>query len=284
MSITVIEGHLSRPTEDSPNANQTRLFTATGSADPDEIITAVKASPDCPSTVAFQSWTLGRKSVIPKPIYVNINEPDKSFWKVTVRWARSGAAPEAGDSFFSFDTTGGVRHIEQAIATSAFNKDGPIADPPTGKTIGLTKDGVAGADIVIPVYAFTRRKHLANSTVTEAYKQKVRDLTGRVNNAAFEANDAEEVLLTGGSGERQGTGDWVVTFGFVAIENEVDATITVAATDDVAEHTITYSKKGHEYLDVRYQSAAKGEYRMEVPKTVYVHRVYRTGDFSDLEI
>ncbi len=284
MSITVTEDMKSRSSEDSKNASQTRVYSAKGSADVNEIITAVKAEASTTATVGAR--TLPRLKVIPQPVFVDIDAPLRSRWAVTVKYGRSQKEePATGESTYSFDTSGGMQHITQAIATTAYDKDGATTSK-TGKTIGLTKDGVAGVDIPVGQFAWSETHYLPNATVTESYKQTLADMVGSVNDDTFRGRAAGEVMCLAPTGTTRGTEDWAITFNFVVIKNETDEDIDVPAVDGQAAHEITYSKKGHEYLEVRYKTAQDTgkTLAMEVAKLALVHTVLKSADFDDLEL
>ena len=62
---------------------------------------------------------------------------------------------------------------------------GELVDESIKKIIGVTRDNVEGADITVPVYAFSKTHYLAGAVVTPAYRGTLFGLTGKVNNAAF---------------------------------------------------------------------------------------------------
>ena len=95
------------------------------------------------------------------------------------------------------------------------------------------------------------------------------------------SSDLGECLFLGASGSRRqqgqnpNDGDWEITFKFAASPNAVNlqiGTITVA------------SKKGWEYLWVRYEDAEDDAASMLVKKPVaaYVEKVYEDADFAVL--
>jgi hypothetical protein len=47
---------------------------------------------------------------------------------------------------------------------------------------------------------------------------------------------------------------------------------------------MSVSKKGHEYLWVRYESASESNQLIKKPKFAYVNKVYKDGNFSALGI
>jgi hypothetical protein len=186
--------------------------------------------------------------------------------------------PETGDSSFSFDTSGGTQHITQSLST-------PGRYAPAGKTapnyqgaIGVTATDVTGVDITVPIYQFSETHYLASATVTNAYKGTLFSLTGRVNSGTFRGLDPGECLFLGASGsKRESEDDWEISFRFAGSPNKTNLVI--------GDITVP-SKKGWEYLWVRYAEAEDVAAKMLIQKPVaaFVEQVYEYGDFSAMGI
>jgi hypothetical protein len=119
-----------------------------------------------------------------------------------------------------------------------------------------------------------------NSYVTSAWIRGVAGVTGTTNNAAFRGFEAGEVLFLGCSGsqewdDQKGSGPWSLSFRFAASKNVTGETI-----GDITG----ISKKGHEYLWVRYEDAVSSNSLLKKPKAVYVNKVYKDSNFSTLGI
>jgi len=197
-------------------------------------------------------------------------------WECRVRYVKPGyAPPEVGESSFSFDTGGGTQHVTQSLATVGRYSSGNAPD--FGGAIGVTSDNVEGVDITAPVYSFSETHWLADSAVTQGYKTTLFNLTGKVNGAPFKGMAAGECLFLGASGSKRGADDWEITYRFAASPNRTNITI-----GDIGG----ISKKGWEYLWVRYadseDTAAKAV--VKKPVAVYVERVYEEGNFAALGI
>lgn len=184
-------------------------------------------------------------------------------------------------STFRFSTKGGTAHITQSKSTI----DKKAA---TGKTatdhkgaIGVQQDGdsitVNGTDIVIPVYNWTETFTLPLANLTGPYRKTVRDLTGKVNNAAFRGFDAGEVLFMGADGGQKNINQAEISFEFSAIEN-----VTGLVFGDLQ----AINKKGHEYLWLKYSEAhdAAAKDMAKRPQSVYVEKVYDLANFALLNI
>jgi len=185
--------------------------------------------------------------------------------------------PETGESSFSFDTSGGTQHITQSLQTvGAFAAPGENA-PDFRGAIGVTQDNVEGVDITVPVYSFAETHYVPASQVTNAYKGALFNLTGKVNSSSFRGLAAGECLFLGASGSKRGEDDWEITFRFAGSPNKTGLTV-----GDIGG----ISKKGWEYLWVRYQDAEDDNAKMLIKKPIaaYVEKVYDEGNFGALGI
>lgn len=217
-----------------------------------------------------------------KPMYVDINDAANSIWKGTVSYLhpdydRSRSA--TGDNVFSFDTTGGTEHITQSLGTiAAYARpgDSAAADDFEGAIgVALGQDRVEGTDIISPTYRWTERVYLGNSIVTAAYRANVYSLTGKVNEYSFRGFDKGEVLFIGARGSQRGSEDWEVTFEFAARPNRTGLEVG---------NITGIEKEGWQYVWFLYKQRDTGDDRFLRPIKAYVEKVYRYGDFSDLEI
>jgi hypothetical protein len=190
----------------------------------------------------------------------------------------------------SFDTGGATQHITQAIPSDSFPNGeqrfhtGSPAAPDMQGAIGVDGDSVQGVDIVVPQLTWTETYDVPAQYVTTEYVKTTSRMTGTVNDAAFRGFAAGEVLFLGASGSQQwdeekGDGPWSLSYKFVANPNygpgkTLDA-LTIGNIQGV-------EKDGHDYLWVRYEDAVSNNTLLKRPKFVYVNKVYRRADFSDL--
>jgi hypothetical protein len=205
-------------------------------------------------------------------------------WKAVVRYGNggsgySGPTPQTNDTVRTFDTGGGRQHIERGITTAqAYAPDG-LDVPLQQNFINASKDGVQGVDIVVPEFRFTVTRFVADSAFTTSYRKSLATLTGRVNNAAFEGFNADEVLLLGVTGAyRPEFEDWELTYHFAQSDNRSDITV-----DGI---TGTIEKKGWEYMWFLREEDVDGTAGAVVNRVraVYINQVYERGDFSALGI
>ena len=204
-------------------------------------------------------------------------------WQLTINYSKDGA--EDGTDPLkrsrSFDTTGGTQHITQACSVGSggtldFENRFPSSATNMSGAIGVDGNGVNGVDIVVPQLQWQESYDVPNAYVTSAWIRSVAGVTGTTNSAAFRGFEAGEVLFVGCSGsqewdDQKGKGPWSLSFRFVASKNVTGQTIGSISG---------ISKKGHEYLWVRYEDAVSGSSLLKQPKAVYVSKVYKDSDFS----
>lgn len=208
-------------------------------------------------------------------------------WQLTINYEKQGSDPGGGDEqdnepvhrARSFDTSGGTQHITQGLSETKY---GP--GPDQQKAIGVDDTTVNGVDIVIPALQWSETYDVPSAYVTASYVRGVSYLTGTTNDSTFRTFAAGEVLFMGCSGTQEwdsdkGDGPWSLSYKFVASPN-AGTTLPALTVGTIAG----INKKGHEYMWVRYERDVDGGSLITKPKCVYVNRVYREGDFSQLGI
>jgi hypothetical protein len=271
MPITVAEKYLSRPAKDSGLDAEAisdiqameMHYVVRGTDDHAAAVAAVR------STAPLLAGELERGEIALEPT-------GPTQWDATVQYVQPVIPQD--ESQYTFDMTGGERHITQSIATVGKFGRGYTPAGYSG-AIGVKADSVEGVDITVPVYKFSQTHVIDNSVVTNEYKGRLFRLIGKVNDADWGGFAAGEVLFLGPSGSRKGRkGKWEITFSFAASPNETDLTI--------GEIT-GISKKGWEYLWIEFVQELVGEAGNRrlgwVPDAVFVEQVYKTGSFADLE-
>jgi len=265
MPVTVEEKFDSRETTSGKSVELT--YVIRGTDDDVEAMSALKAT----APLTYGDLIRG---------HCRIEYLGPQMWSGTAPYEPPGTANkeplEVGESSYQFDTGGGTQHITQSLATIHRYPSG--SQPPDFKgAIGVTADGVEGVDITVPVYSFSETHCKASGFVTNTYKGKLFNLTGKTNNAPFKGFAAGEVLFLGASGAKRGDGDWEITYHFAASPNKTGITI-----GDITN----IEKKGWEYLWVLYWDEEDTDAKVLVkrPKFVYVEKVYEEGDFADLGI
>jgi len=231
-------------------------------------------------------------------------------WHLEVNYVKDGGSDseEERDPLRrsrSFDTGGGTAHKTQADGTPGPvekrypNSDTAPALPPRELApdqkgaIAVDASGVQGVDVVIPSLTWTETYDVPSRYVDTSYIRNLSRLTGTVNNAAFRGFQPGEVLFLGASGSqdwdaRRGDGPWTLSFKFVQSPNAGPGNTGPNTQNTLPPITIgnisNIAKKGHEYLWVRYEDDVRNEALVKEPKYVYVNKVYREENFSQLGI
>jgi hypothetical protein len=268
MAIEVIEKVDSRESTTGRNATVDLKYIVTGTA------SDVEAKDALASTAPAYYDNLVRQSRHIEPV----GDPTVSLtWEGTVRYGVSEPPPETGESSFSFDTGGGTQHITQSISTEHSYAAAGQTAPDFKGAIGVTRDNVEGVDIALPVYNFSETHYFDDADVTDTYKALLFHKTGMYNNDAFKGFSPGEVLFLGASGSKRGAGDWEITFRFAASQNRSDIMV-----GDIGP----ISKKGWEYMWVRYEDAedTAAKALIKKPVAVYIEKVYYGTDFTSLGI
>jgi hypothetical protein len=182
---------------------------------------------------------------------------------------------------YSFDTSGGTIHITQSVATrEAKGRDGDQAAD-FGRAIGVSKDGVAGTDVISPKLEFSVTKEV--EYVTLDYVRVLRDLTATTNKEPFLGFQAGEVLFTGAKGSRQG-GPWKVQYSFLTAKNRDLVVIVPGANANDPPILSLPNVRGHDYVWVTYEDAEDEGELIQRPRAAYAEQVYEEGDFTKLGI
>jgi len=198
-------------------------------------------------------------------------------WIVIARYAGEVVEDEEEESegAFSFDTGGGVQHITHSIKT--VGKFGPGISELLQGAIRYDGERILGVDIIVPTFKFTETHVLPNNIVTDSFKLKISNLTGRTNSNTFRGNAPGSVLFEGASGSKGGNGKWSITYRFAVSPNASD--IEVGEIKNI-------EKAGWEYLWVRYEDTVDEAAGQIVKKAiaVYVEQVYESTQFQGLGI
>lgn len=267
MPVAVREKFGSRSTRDvlgGKGCSATLLYLVDGTDTETTARAALKATaPTTYDGLPVQDYALSQEGV--------------DFWAGTVTYG-AREPREADHGLTTFDTTGGMQRITVSLDVTEKSAGAPdIQDGGQGGAINVTPDGdVEGLDIRVPQLSFQRTHVFAAADWGgDSYVKTLADMTGTTNDAAFYSFEAGELLFLGASGSERNDGTWEVTFGFAAEKNR--------ANFQVGALTVT-SKKGHQYLDVKYKPKKVGNFLIHVPQHYYVHTVYEESDFADLEI
>ena len=150
------------------------------------------------------------------------------------------------------------------------------------QAIGWNGTKVQGVEIVVPKLEFNITAYYEPASITSDYMKNLARKTGRTNDGVWLGFAEGEVLYMGSTGD----GDVPLASGarvkpipivhkYAASEN-----VTALAVGDMTVPT----KKGFEYLWVRYKQIESADAKNLIPKPVhaYVERVYEKVDFAAL--
>lgn len=251
-----------------------KSFKVFGTQDDNELHAAINAK-----FSAEQYWQYPNEpSVKLRAEQYTVSYLGDNAWQVQVTYEKEGA--NDGESPLkrsrSFDTTGGTQHMTQAFEESRYGTDAVDQK----KAIAVDSNGVNGVDVIVPQLQWQETYEVPDAYVTSAWIRGVAGVTGTTNNATFRGFERGEVLFVGCTGshewdEQKGNGPWSLSFRFIASKN---------VTNETVGDITGISKRGHEYLWVRYEEDVTGSQLLKKPKAVYVNRVYRESDFSLLGI
>lgn len=268
MSVVVTEHKLSPRIGVGNGATAEFLYIVSGTDDEVEVRQAIVDETEDSYNIALEGeFFIPRADIALEKIGHNL-------WSVTVTYATQTLTP-IDEGEFEFDTGGGIQHVTQSRGTL---RKYPSTAPDFGGAVGVTADGVEGADLVVPAFRFSETHRFLDAEVTEEFKLLLRSMTGKVNNAPFRGQQAGEVLFLGAAGRKSGRfGHWEIQFQFLASENEIDLTVGPLTGID---------KGGWEYLWVRYEDQEDTENFAIVkrPVAVYIEEMYRSADFAGLGI
>lgn len=218
-------------------------------------------------------------------------------WEIEANYeAEEEAERKTGEWSVDVDGTGGETYtLTQALFTNDYAPAGETA-PDLGGAINVSEEEVRGVELSAPTKIYTVRGYLPDSSVTETYLKTLDELLKNTNNAQetmqikryddegvlqttnVRTFEIEELLFDSWSRrQRPAKGDWEFTYVFKYSPTKTD--ISVGSNITITE------KRGWRYLDVLYRTKKTGDGPIvKKPVAAYVHKVYESGDFSDIII
>lgn len=152
----------------------------------------------------------------------------KGMWDVEIPYVPKPLYPlQVGEFRYSGKTTGGTRHVTQALSTQkVYSSTGPLLPGVVsfGGLIGVSSDGVEGTEIVSPVFEWTEERTFHTNSVTQSYLRNLFYLTGSVNADSFRGFPAGEVLFMGADFSIRTAEHWKFIFSFKAAPNVANKT------------------------------------------------------------
>jgi hypothetical protein len=209
---------------------------------------------------------------------------DDRLWEATVPYARrteeekrnSDEEPRAELSFNVSTET--LKVVKSLDTVSIDRRTGlPAPNPTFGGLVGVSSDGVSGADILVGSLAFNIRTYPLTSTVNIALAKNIYALTGKVCSTDFLTFTEGEVLYLGATADvRDGDKRTALTHSFLA---------SPSLSDIEAPDFPPIAKKGFEYVWTYYREALDdAQIVKQTPDYIIVEKLYRSADFSLLGI
>jgi hypothetical protein len=159
----------------------------------------------------------------------------------------------------------------------------PADAPDINNAIGVNADNtVSGVEVPVPSLSWMETYDVPSEMVTLDYIKFLSAMKGRTNKKAFRGFAPGEVRFDGPEGSQQwdeekGDGPWNLNFRFTAEPNAGDeGTIPALEIGDITG----VEKKGHEYLEVKYDQTVVDGVTVPKPAAVYVSEVLDEVDFA----
>lgn len=202
-------------------------------------------------------------------------------WDVTIPYgAYQKKKPEDGDFSYTFDTTGGTKHITEGLShTADYQPAGKNAIDHNG-AIGVTEDGsVEGVDVIDHSFKWVENRRLLLADFGWTYTDILDDMTGKVNDEIFRNKPAFTVVFEGATGSQSQKDPLFLEVAYNFAYSRSATGLTIGGITGI-------DKTGWDYLWVRYETADGGlaNKLTTIPRQVDVDRVYFTEDFSLLGI
>lgn len=242
--------------------SETRIYNASGSSD-QSFVYAYAAGGGTPAYIAHAAGVLYRQDIKVDPVGFEL-------WRVEVPY---GPRQRANGSYsVDFDTTGGTLTITNSLETvEKYAAPGKPAAPDMKGAIGVDRDEVRGAEIVIPALKLTVNFQHPQGIITLARIKNLARWTGKQNEDTFLTFEPGEILFLGATG-REGTEvETEVSYQFAASENIIGKTI-----GDI----VGVNKKGWEHSWISYEDAVDGGLPVKRPRWLYVERIYEKLDLG----
>lgn len=212
---------------------------------------------------------------------INLKEVGPLLWHVDVSYGpKQKKKPEVGDFSWSFDTTGGTKHVTQALEhIQSYVPGGATAVDHNG-AIGVNENGdVEGVDVPDRAFKWTENHKLLLADNGWEFTDIIDQLTGTVNDATFRGKAAGTVVFGGGTGGQSLKDPLILD---LTVRFEYSLAVTGRTVGTIA----AVAKGGWEYLWVEYETTDGGAAKRPAkkPRQVNVDRVHEEGDFSLLGI
>lgn len=251
-------------------------------------------------TTAYQTFLASLSATLTHPngatLYLQdprmsrLGDKSDTDWIGTAKYG-IGSRYDTGESEYNFDTGGNTVNRKYSRETiKRWDSLGVASTPDFKNAVNYDGEKVGGVDVVVPAYKWNETHYLSLAFVTTAWRLRMADMTGMVNNSAFRGFAAGEVLFLGVSGKLRGREDWQMKFSFSASPNIESFTIGDITAEgsggsgSSSDRIEGGAKDGWDYLWVYFEDVKSGDSLVQVPKLASVERIYDRADFSEIGI
>lgn len=184
----------------------------------------------------------------------------------------------ARDWEYQFEVTTADVLVTRSLETIHNVARSGLAAANFNRLIGVTREGVEGTSVKIPIASWSETHLFDASFVTDSYRQTMRRLVGKMNQASFRGRDRGEVLFAGATGGiARGSSKYKINFSFLESENVESLNIDGITIPD---------KLGWDYLwtySIEYPDTSAGRLVRRIIQA-NVERVIQFGDFGQLQL
>lgn len=221
--------------------------------------------------------TMNGLSIESMNVEESATDPDMYVGRVKYSPWRESTQGTFAEPVETFSTKGGTAKITQSLET--VDRKGATANskiPDFKGGIGYENGVFQGVDRITPNWTSGQSVIVPYEFVDDQYKRLLRSMTGCVNSTPFDGMAPGECMFFGCDGGTKMQDEdkvWELKFDFRSQPNveslEVPGLLPVAKT-------------GWDYLWVLREEVAQENETVQVPRAVYVERVYNWADFNAL--
>lgn len=211
---------------------------------------------------------------------INVKHQGAGLYLATVKYGpeedpKSEKAPQHLEHKFSFDTSGGKHKISLAESERSrqWAYSAGLVPPDLKGAINFDGKKVQGVDITVPNLEFSVTVYYNPAALNITFVQNIARKTGRMNSDVWLGFQPGEALFLGGSGDipiptlrGQKIKPVPITYKFAGSENRNDII--------VGSNPQPITKRGWDYLWVRYERMENSGLDYPVPVHAYVDQVY----------
>lgn len=179
---------------------------------------------------------------------------------------------------YQFEVTTQQAVVTRSLETRGQFKRGSGTATNFNRLIGVTRDGVEGTQIEVPVFAWSETHTFDSAFVNDDYRDALYQTVGKINNGNFRRYEPGEVLFAGVTGGiARGQTRYTLNFRFLASPNLADLNV---------DGITVSNKKGWDYLwayVLEFPDTTTGRLVRRIDQ-INVEAVYESADFNRLQL